>query len=1083
MQFASSFPGLPRSAVATGLADYILPVEKMPESLVDYVRHRKRLRRGGNRMRGEAEVLTELPKILAALRSFTGHDFRGYKQDSIIRRIERRMQLLQITRAADYVKHLHAKATEIDALFKDLLIGVTHFFRDPEAFAALKAQAIPSIVEQREGNAPLRIWVPGCATGEEAYSIAILLHEHMSTLGADPLVQIFATDIDEHALEFARAGAYPDSIASDVSAERLGQFFVYEGNTYQIKKHIRESMVFSVHNLIGDPPLTRIDLISCRNVLIYFNSELQKRLFPLLRYALKPGGALFLGPSEAITGFSDLFSTLDKKFKIFQAKPSITRPGLAYPLFPLDRGRREKERVSRIEPVSETSVARIVDRMLLESYVPACVIIDHNSHVIHFRGHTGKYLEPPAGAPDLNIIRMARPGLRLRLRTAIHKAAKERCTVRQENVEVRTDGGPRSINLIVKPVDELGADRGALMVIFEDIAPGPILPGPHRGERFSTPDAPLVEQLESELRTTKIDLQTTVEELETSNEELRTSNEELLSTNEELQSMNEELGTSKEETQSANEELQTVNAELLTKVEDLARSNSDIQNLISSTQIAIIFLDTDLHIRSFTPAVTDIFKLIPADVGRLITDLALQVPSEELADEVQEVLRTLACVERYVRSKDGKWYTMRILPYRSVDNVIDGAVMTFSDVTEIKRNEEELRKAEVESRRLAMVVRNSNDAVTVLRFDGQILAWNRGAERMYGYAEAEALEMNIHELVPEDERAKSLALSERLSRGEEIESFETRRICKDGRQMDVWLTLGLLRDEGGRPLAVATTERDVTRRQERLRALAEQLQDRNSALERSNKELEDFAQIASHDLKEPLRGIHNFSSFVLEDYADRLDEEGRKKLGTVIRLTQKMQTLIESLLHLAHAGRMAVSLGPISLQEVLEDVIDSLHISLEEEKVEVRIPKPMPTIRCDRARVAEVLRNLISNAMRYNDKSQKWIEIGYDEGASVPESAKRGESSTVFYVRDNGIGIPRDEFGSIFRIFRRLHSPGAYGGGTGAGLTIARKIIEGHGGRIWVDSTPGEGTTFYFTVEKAGDDTALHYDSRARGQS
>jgi two-component system CheB/CheR fusion protein len=677
---------------------------------------------------------------------------------------------------------------------------------------------------------------------------------------------------------------------------------------------------------------------------------------------------------------------------------------------------------------------------------------------------------------------MARPGLRLELRTAIHKAAKERRTVRQKDVDVRTNGEHQPINLIVRPVAELGPDRGLLMVVFEDIDPGQIMPGPPRGERLSTSDDPLVEQLESELTSTKEHLQTSVEELETSNEELRTSNEELLSTNEELQSTNEELGTSKEEIQSANEELQTVNAELITKVEDLARANSDTQNLISSTQVAIIFLDGDLRIRSFTPAVGGIFNLIPADAGRRITDIANQISSEDLATEIQDVLRPLSSIERYVRSKDGKWYIMRILPYRSVENVISGVVMTFTDITQIKRNEEALRKAEAGFRRLATVVRDSNDAITVMSFDGQILAWNRGAERMYGYLQAEALEMNARELVPEDERAKTLALIERVSRGEEIPSFEARRISKDGRGLEVWITLTPLRDEEGRTWGIATTERDVTQRLEQLRSLSQQLQDRNSALEQSNKELEEFAQITSHDLKEPLRGIHNFSTFLLEDYADRLDDDGRKKLGTVIRLTQKMQTLIESLLHLSHAARTAVSLGPISLQAVVEDVVDSLHISLEEEKVEVRIPKPLPTIHCDRARIAEVLRNLITNAMRYNDKGKKWIEIGYGEGGSGLEAAnKRG--LTVFYVRDNGIGIPREELGSIFRLFRRLHPPGDYGGGTGAGLAIAKKIVESHGGRIWVDSTPGEGTTFYFTLERAGDDTAVHDHSGARGQS
>jgi two-component system CheB/CheR fusion protein len=1073
--------GMPRSAIATGLTDYILPVEKMPEALVDYTRHMRARGRAKNRMRGE-EVPAELHEILAVLRSRTGQDFRDYKQGMVIRRVERRMQLHRISRAADYLTYLHENATEVSGLFKELLIGVTHFFRDPEAFAALKARAIPHIVEQREDDTPIRIWVPGCATGEEAYSIAILLSEQMSTIGANPLVQIFATDIDEHALELARAGVYPDSIAADVSAERLERFFSHEGNTYQIKKHIRESVVFTVHNLISDPPFSKIDLISCRNVLIYLNSELQKRLLPLLCYALKPGGALFLGPSETITGLSDLFSPLDKKFKVFRSNKSGTAPTLAVPLFPLDSARQKQEEARRREVPAGTSLAKISDRMLLESYAPACVIIDENSNVIYFRGHTGRYLEAPPGAPDLNIIRMARPGLRVELRTAIQKAARERRAVRQKDVDVRTNGGTQPINLIVRPVAERSDGRGLLMVVFEDISPGHIMPDPNRGERLPASDDALVEQLEGELRESKDDLQTSVEELETSTEELRSSNEELLSTNEELQSANEELGTSKEEIQSANEELQTVNAELLTKVEELARANSDTQNLISSTQVAIVFLDGDLRIRSFTPAVSDIFKLIPTDLGRRITDFAHQIPSEDLATEIQEVLRTLSSSERYARLKGGKWYIMRILPYRSVENVVAGAVMTFTDITQIKRNEESLREAEAESRRLATVVRDSNDAITVMGLDGQILAWNRGAERMYGYTEAEALEMNTRELIPEDHQAETFVLSQSISRAEEIPSFQTQRICKDGRRLAVSVTLTLLRDEKGSDWGIATTERDVTQSLEQVRALSQQLQDRNSELERTNKELEDFAQIASHDLKEPLRGIHNFSAFLLEDHADQLDNEGRRKLGTIIRLTRKMQTLIESLLHLAHAGRAGVSLGPISLQALVEEVVDSLYISLEEHGVEVRIPKPLPTIHCDRVRVAEVFRNLISNAMRYNDKSEKWIEIGYDEGDSGPETANK-RASTVLYVRDNGIGIPPEELGSIFRIFRRLHPPDDYGGGTGAGLAIAKKIVEGHGGRIWVDSTPGEGTTFYFTIERAGDVTALFDHSGGRGQS
>ncbi|MFP5285021.1 MAG: CheR family methyltransferase, partial [Thermoanaerobaculia bacterium] len=499
-----------------------------------------------------------------------------------------------------YVEALGRDPQEAEQLFHDLLIGVTHFFRDPEAFEKLAEKVFPLVFEGKDADSQVRVWVPGCATGEEAYSLAMLLREHLDRLEARPQLLIFATDIDSQALEVARQGLYPESVASQVSAARLERFFVKQGNMYQVAREIRELCLFSVHNLITDPPFSRLDLISCRNLLIYLESDLQKKVIPLFHYALRPGGFLFLGPSENLGGKPELFRTLDKRHRLFQSRDTVARPPVSFPLTERVRfGLRQGEDLSRRPVLREREMARAYESILLENFAPACVVVNEQGDILYFSPRTGRYLEQPAGAPSLNVLDMVRKGLRLDLRTALHKAVTSRTVVTHEDVLFETDGAAQRIHLIVRPMTEVGEEAGLYMVVFQEVVTGR---DPHAGEPGEPAEDRTIRRLEAELRATRDHLQATLEELESSNEELVASNEELLSMNEELQSANEELQTSREELQSVNQELEAVNAELKKKVDALDRASSDLQNLFASTQIATVFVDRELCVKRFTPA-------------------------------------------------------------------------------------------------------------------------------------------------------------------------------------------------------------------------------------------------------------------------------------------------------------------------------------------------------------------------------------------------------------------------------------------------------------------------------------------------
>ncbi|MDD2881013.1 MAG: chemotaxis protein CheB [Rhodoferax sp.] len=816
---SSEFDGMPRSALATGMVDFELPPAEMAGQLIAYTTH------AFGRLPHHislTEPLSEsaLRKIFVLLRTHTGHDFSQYKPSTIYRRIERRMAVHQIDGIDAYVKYLQQAPDEVQALFNDLLIGVTNFFRDPEAFAALEEKVIPTLFEGKPVGAAVRVWCTGCSTGEEAYSMAILLQERLATLRASYKVQVFATDIDSRAIATARNGVYPASIADDVTPERLARFFTLEpdGSAYRVHKGIRDLLVFSEHDIIKDPPFSKLDLISCRNLMIYLGPELQKKLISLFHYALQPSGVLFLGTSETAGEQGDLFAVLDRKAKIYQRKEDFQgaqRAALGRFLPPMvERDLTLAAGKAAVPP--KLSLRELTEQTLLQHVAAVAALVNGNGDILYLHGRTGMYLEPAPGLAGIyNIMKMAREGLRRDLTVALHKAASSHGTVHVQGVRVKTNGHFTLVNLSVCPV--LGGPTGALdsplfLVMLEN-APEPkgaapiALTAPVPAAPVSPAARAQIAELNEELQAKEEYLRAANEELETTNEELKSSNEEMQSVNEELQSTNEELETSKEEMQSINEELSTVNTELQTKVADLSRANNDMNNLLAGTGIATIFVDHSLRIMRFTPAVSSIINLILSDVGRPVGHIVNNlVGYSTLLNDIQEVLRNLAPKEAEVQTADGKSYVLRILPYRTLDNVIEGAVITFVEITDVKQTREALQKANA-LLRLAVVVRDASDAITVQALDGQTIAWNPGAERLYGWTEAEALKMNVRLRIPQARQDKALAQVRQLSEAKTVTPFKTQRLTKDGRVLDIELTATALLDEAGRVYAIATTER------------------------------------------------------------------------------------------------------------------------------------------------------------------------------------------------------------------------------------------------------------------------------------
>jgi len=721
----AQFDSMPRNAIDAGLADIVASAEDIPDKIVAYLRHvpvhaspQKPL---------EEKQKSGLEKIIILLRGQTGHDFSLYKKNTMYRRIERRMGIHQISRMATYIRYLQENPQEIELLFKEQLIGVTSFFRDPEEWKRLAETTIPELLKARPEGGTIRAWSAGCSTGEEAYSLAIAFKEVLDQQKTKKryTLQIFATDLDQDAIDKARRGLYPEGIAADVSDSRLRRFFVSEEGGYRIGREIRELVTFAPQNLTMDPPFTKLDILLCRNLLIYLTPELQKKLIPLFHYSLNPGGTLFLGSAETVNTFTDLFAPVHAKSRLFLRRESVLHfDPIVFPTTFAPAMPNLVKEPSMPQPTA--NLQSPADQLLLQDYSPPAVLTTNQGDVLYINGRTGKYLEPAAGKANWNIFAMAREGLRFELTGAFQKAVRNNESFTVKGCKVGTNGGTQIVDLVITPLTKPVELVGMVMVVFRDV----VTPPPAKKAKHMKPSdevAAKIAELEAERDRGQEELQALREGMQGSQEELKSMNEELQSTNEELQSTNEELTTSKEELQSMNEELQTVNTEQTSKMNELGQVNNDMKNLLNSTEIITLFLDNDLHVQRFTLGANKIFKLLPGDVGRPLTDITSTLNYPELADDAMEVLRTLTSLNKEVATDDGCWYMVRTMPYRTLENMIDGVVLTFTNITSAKQQEERLQETESMFRSLVEVM---TDVLICLSPEGKILEFNQMAENL-----------------------------------------------------------------------------------------------------------------------------------------------------------------------------------------------------------------------------------------------------------------------------------------------------------------------------------------------------------------
>jgi two-component system CheB/CheR fusion protein len=830
--------GMPRSAIATGMVDWVLPVQDMPGRLLEYFRLENNLKlppEDGPQPAQPARAPisadeASLRDVLTFLRTRTGRDFSYYKRATILRRIGRRMQVNGVQDLPEYLNCLRTRPGESGALLQDLLISVTNFFRDADCYAALEKE-IPLLMAGKGPNDAVRVWVAACATGEEAYSIAMLLSEHARAMDAPPLIQIFATDLDDEAVQTAREGVYPPAIEADVSEDRLKRFFVKEHRGYRVRRELREMVLFAMHDVLKDSPFSRLDLISCRNLLIYLNRDAQQRVFDTFHFALLPGARLFLGSSESVEDGSTLFNVIDKKHRIYQQRPT-PRTGLPVPSGPGTLALAlEAQNSAREGPVIAGNAFRAAAPLptapeprstswgelhlrLVELLAPPSILVDAEYDIVHLSPSAGRFLQFAGGEPTRNLLRSVNPSLRIELRAALYQAGQSQALAEVSGVPVEIGGQNVSLTIRVLPAKDMGADM--FLVVLHAVAPelkADADSAPHRVE-----DDAVARHLDRELERLKTHLRDTVEQYEASTEELKASNEELQAMNEELRSATEELETSREELQSINEELTTVNHELKNKVDELAHANSDMHNLMDATAIATVFLDRELRITRYTPSAVSLFNLIPTDVGRPLTDLKTELHYPELGSDASRVLEKLVPIEREVGQADGSWYLARLLPYRTIEDRIAGVVLSFVNITE-RKQAEEMRLW------LSAVVTASSDAIISFSLDGTILSWNHGAERIFGHKADEAIGKHLSILAP-DQGAEQRKLIERIASAQSIDNHETVRRRKDGTELNVSITVSPIRDESGKVMAGTAMVRDISaakRAEEALRQSEERL--------------------------------------------------------------------------------------------------------------------------------------------------------------------------------------------------------------------------------------------------------------------
>ena len=1025
---------MPHSAIATGCVDFVLSPAGIAAEIGRIARHPHLALAPSARPRG-AEP--DPGKILGILRKALDVDFSQYKTSSLCRRITRRMVLHKIEGMQDYARFLRKNPGEVEALYQDILINVTHFFRDPDTFAALKAEVLPGLLRNRSLNEPVRVWVLGCSTGEEAYSIAILFAELTEAKGSRYPVQVFATDLNGNVIEKARAGVYPKSIEHEVSPERLQRFFVQMEGGYRVSKTIRDMCVFARHNVLTDPPLSQMDIITCRNLLIYLEPALQKKVLPLLHYALKAAGILVLGSSETIGSYRDLFEPADSKHRIYTKKPSTRRVIFGQPA---GSRRREAPGRGRSQPGAATDAQKEADRIVLARYVPPGVVVNAELEILQFRGDTGPYLAPAPGKASLALLRMAREGLAVALRAAIGRARKQKAPVREAGLRISSQDGIREVDLEVIPLK--GSSAGGFLVLFEEPAPPPSPPLPRRKSRTraATTDEGLQEEnarLAQELAATREYLQSVIEQQETANEELQSSNEEAQSVNEELQSINEELETSKEEIQSSNEELVTVNDELQNRNAELNTLNNDLFNVLSSVQMAIVLVEQNLRVRRFTPMAEKLFNLLPTDIGRPISDFKLNLSIPDLEPLLKEVIDTASLREREVQDRLGMWYSLRIQPYRTLDNKIDGAVIMLVDIETLRHAREYAES----------IVATVSESLLVLDADLCVQTANQAFYQTFKEKPETTEHRFFYELgegqwdIPELRR---LLEGMRLH-GDGIEGYEVEREFEHiGRKTMLLNARRFFQESGQRALTLLAIE-DITRRKE----LETSLHQRVEELAAADRSKNEFLALLAHELRNPLAPLRNAAQVLETAGTDGAVIEQARNMMT--RQIQNMSRLIEDLLDVSRITRGEVRLRRerVELAALLHHASEVARPLLEArgQELSVSLPSEPVYLDADSTRLDQIFGNLLNNASKFTPHGghcRVTAELVTDgpDGPDLPREV-------VVRVRDDGAGMAPETLPRVFELFMQAdRSYDRTGGGLGIGLTLVRRLVELHGGSV-----------------------------------
>jgi two-component system CheB/CheR fusion protein len=1047
--------GMPSSARESGCVDFVKPPGEIARQILAVRDHPYLARAASSEDTEDVELDRQFRRILAIVRQVSGADFSLYRGTTIRRRILRRLALHGHRSLSEYADRLTVENEEVEALYRDLLINVTSFFRDPDVFEALKHNVFPELARERPPR-PYRIWVPGCSAGQEAYSLAMALIEFHDSQPRRPEIQIFATDLsDQAAIEKARAGVYPHSIEVELSPQRLQRFFKKEDRVYRIDRSLREMCVFARQNVASDPPFSHLDLISCRNLLIYLATPLQKRVIPTFHYALDVPGFLVLGSAETIGDYDDLFETTDRAHRIYAKRAVASRP-LTH--FTAEDYRTSMALAARrpITAANPVDIQKEADRVLLTRFAPPAVLVNHNFEVLQFRGRTGGYLEVPPGEPTTNVLKMAREGLFMELRSALTDAKKSGKAVRRPGVRILSPGGSREIVLEVLPVRAVGDEPGCLLIVFHEAAaelathltapPADEARDPRESQPSTHGAKRELEHLRQELVATKEYLQSLAEQHDAANEELRSANEEILSSNEELQSSNEELETAREELQSTNEELTTVNEQIQSRNAELTQLNDDLTNLLSSTNFPLVMVSSDLRIRSFTPPAKRVLSLLPTDIGRPIGLIRASIDHANLETLIGDAIARVQTVEHEVRDRAGRWYTMRVSPYRTGENKIDGAVLVLVDIDQLHRDQEELRQKSKVLLQQATLIELSHDAIIVRDADHRVLAWNRGAREMYGYTMEEARGKQVDVLLHTDAEAWA-ALNVTLAEKGAWEG-ELRQRRRDGREIVVESRETLVHDGAGGRATILAIKRDIT---ETRRTLA--------TLEQADRQKDQFLATLAHELRNPIAPIKNAveimrlagdDSGTMATVREMLDRQVRQLAGIVedlIDVSRIVERKIE--LHIERVDLHAVAATAIeTCREMMESCSHQLTVSLPREPLFVDV---------DPVRMSQVVVNLLNNAAKYTPPG----------GAiALTVEAERGGGgaieSAVIRVRDNGIGVASDQRERIFEIFQQGDGAPQHGmGGLGVGLTLVRSLVQMHGGTVAVSSDGvGRGSEF-----------------------